>query len=294
MLRNILLTLLSISSVICWGGTPIVIGVAEEKRNYDRTPVIRALFKRQDDTWISLNNESDFEKSGLVEKMSWSLVFDGRNIGSISSIDTTVGSSLSSFTRDKYLAIENEGKFPKLGNKEKRFWNWSGLPENRPIAVNSHPYYKDKEAWKRIRDTEDLRVLRGKVFSTLKPLVGKAFHCNGAPNWKRSAIEFKVDNSEIYKAYRNKFGSYIVSSGLALKHRSECDGILDKSKLPIWFYIDQEIKLIGYELDLVEAADFDNDGQVEFLFQHSGYNEDGYTLFESKFTSRFDYYWKYH
>ena len=293
MLRNILLIILLNFSLACWGDTPLIVGVAEEKRVYDRTPVVRALFKKHGDSWLPINNRSVFQEAGLEKNINWNLVFDGKNAGSIVSIDP-IESNISSFVRDKYLSIENEEHFPKLGNKEKRFWNWGGLPENRPIAVNTYPYYEDKEQWKRIRGPKDLLDLRKKVFSTLHPLVGDAFHCNGAPKWDWDEIEFKLEASEVFKAYGNKSGSYIVSAGLALKHRSECDGVLDKSKYPIWFYINREVKLIGYELDLVEAADFDNDGRVEFIFQHSGYNEDGYTLFESEFESRFDYYWKYH
>ena len=56
------------------------------------------------------------------------------------------------FARDNYLTVLNAEAIPKLGNKEKRFWKWNGLPENRPIAVNTAPYYKDLEKWKRERD----------------------------------------------------------------------------------------------------------------------------------------------
>ncbi len=51
---------------------------------------------------------------------------------------------------------------------------------------------------------------------------------------------------------------------------------------------------LGSQLELVDAGDYDGDGQSEVLFWHSAYNEDGYTLFYDQFRKRLDYWWTYH
>ncbi len=294
MLRILLLLLFLTPTTSVWGDDILVIGVVEEQSSYNRKPVVRPLFKKDENSWSVLNSQKIYSKEKLPKNLKWSLVFDGRNLGEIISSDSNPDTYKGNFSRDNYLGVLSAEAVPKLGNREKRFWKWGGLPENRPIAVNTYPYYSDAEKWKRDRDEASLQSLKKQVFVKLKSLIGNAFHCNGTPNWDWSEIEVEIGNVDVFKVYKNSSNQVIFSAGLAVKHRTDCDGPVDSSSMPIWFYLDRDLKTIGYELDLLEAADFDNDGDVEFLFSHSGYNEDGYTLYESGFSQRYDYYWGYH
>jgi len=294
MLRILVIFLILIPAAFVWSDDTLVIGVVEEQSSYNRKPVVRALFKKDDKSWTVLNSKEAYSKANLPNTLKWSLVFDGRNLGDIISSDLNRGAYKANFSRDNYLTVLETESVPKLGNREKRFWKWGGLPENRPIAINTLSYYSDTERWKRNRENSFHLNLKEQVFAKLKSLIGNAFHCNGAPNWDWSEIEVTIDDVDVFKAYKNNSNQVIFSAGLAVKHRTDCDGPIDSSSLPIWFYLDRDLKIIGYELDLLEIADFDNDGSVEFLFSHSGYNEDGYTLYESDFSQRYDYYWGYH
>ncbi len=294
MLRSLLITLLLCTAGFVWGDSRLVIGVVEEQSSYNRKPIVRPLFMREGESWAVLNTKQSYLNSEVPKTLKWSLVFDGRHLGEIITSDSSKAGNNWTFPRDMYLKVLNENAVPKLGNREKRFWKWGGLPENRPIAINTHSYYKDLEKWKRVREASFHQKLKEQVFAKLKPLIGDAYHCNGPPNWDWSKIEVELDDTEVFKVYKNRTNQTILSAGLAVKHRTDCDGPIDSSSMPIWFYLDSKLKVIGYELDLLEAADFDNDGRVEFLFSHSGYNEDGYTLYESGFSQRYDYYWGYH
>ena len=61
-----------------------------------------------------------------------------------------------------------------------------------------------------------------------------------------------------------------------------------------WFYgFNDEINFLGSRLHLsIDIGDFDKDGQTEWIFQYSGYNNDGYTLFYNFFKKpRFEFNW---
>jgi hypothetical protein len=51
---------------------------------------------------------------------------------------------------------------------------------------------------------------------------------------------------------------------------------------------------LGSELSLVDAGDYDADGESELLFWYSGYNQDGYTLLFDGLRKQVSYRWKYH
>jgi hypothetical protein len=276
-------------------GNPLILAVAEEPDPHESNDVaiIRILFQKQDDTWFALNNKESQNKLNL-DKIDWTIAFDGKNLGSITSVDNIKLKYPDCdwcFPRDKIFRVANPNNFPKLGNKEGRFDNWSYLPKNRPIVLVNLPNFQDNESWKQFTPQKKLIV---KLFPKLKEIIKSAYHCNGAPNWDATPINLTQSDIDLFRSYKNKNGALIVSAGLSVKHTKSCDGPLSPEDKPIWFYIDDKIKLIGMELDLLDAGDYDNDGEIEFVFEHSGYNRDGYTLFESKFSKRIDYHWGYH
>ena len=41
--------------------------------------------------------------------------------------------------------------------------------------------------------------------------------------------------------------------------------------------------------DLLDAGDYDSDGEVEFIFSYRNYIRNGYTLFDKGFKERYNY-----
>jgi len=73
------------------------------------------------------------------------------------------------------------------------------------------------------------------------------------------------------------------------------DGPLDPSLAPAWYLIDGEsIDYLGSEMTLLDAGDYDGDGESELLFWHSGYNSDGYVLIYRDFHEKAEFLWNYH
>lgn len=273
----------------------ITLGIAEESLSEQSPFHARILFKQTTSGWMALNSKNIYQNANMDTEQLWTIVFDGKNLGQMTTIDTDerYPDCVSCFPRDKVSTLKDINEFPRIINKGKRFQNWSFLPENRPVVLNSHPFYKDPDVWKRQRHSNDLlSVIYPKMYKILN---GSTFHCNHESKVDSSEFPLSLDDIDVLKVYSNINNDIIVSAALAEKHLENCDGPPSEITSPIWFYIKKSnVTLIGYELDLVEAGDFDNDGEVEFIFSHSGYNRDGYSLFESDFTSRYDYFWKYH
>lgn len=268
----------------------LLIGVAEqsEYENLHGKAIVRALFVKSEGSWVALDSQDRFKS--VPSEITWNVAFDGRNFGILETIDSFNEKYSGTFKRNKILKIKNSTEFPLLGNKESRFGGWRKTPENRPLVVVSQPNYKDIEKWKRYKPAKEIEML----YPLVKEKIPQAYHCNGAPKWDAVKIAITMDDISIFRSYKNNKDEKLISIGLSNRHTKNCDGPLDKTSKPMWFYIADGIKFVGFELDLVDAGDYDADGEVEFMFWHGGYNNDGYTLYESNFEERFDYYWDYH
>jgi len=293
MIQRILITALILIFPFLARAEYILLGVVEETNQAPDSIAARVLFSKMNNKWQILNTEQSQDKLD-ISKVTWTLAFDGKSLGKITTINNyelKYPDCTWCFHRDKYFRVEDKSKFPKLGNKEKRFSDWSYQPSTRPIVIVNKPFYKDHEKWKRYRPNLDvLKVL----FPILKEKIGQAYHCEGPPKWDAKEIDLKINDVKFFRSYRNNKGQMLVSAGIIEEHIKNCDGPTDKTQEPMWFFISSDTKFVGFELDLLDAADYDNDGDIEFIFSHSGYNRDGYTLYESDFNERYDYYWSYH
>jgi len=273
----------------------LLLGVAEQSRyeNLHGKAIVRAMFSKSQGQWDILDSQDKFKNHVSLEQ-EWHLAFDGRYLGSLVTVDNLNSFNEAygwTFTRDKLLKIKNISDFPLLDNKESRFVGWNGSPGYRPVVVVSHKNYKDIEKWKRFKPTKEKETL----YPYVKENIPQAYHCNGKPKWDAKMIEIMKDDISLYRSYKNNKGEKLISIGIGQIHTKDCDGPIDATHKPMWFYIaDNKVKFVGFELDLLDAGDYDADGKVEFFFWHGGYNNDGYTLYESDFEKRYDYYWSYH
>jgi hypothetical protein len=77
---------------------------------------------------------------------------------------------------------------------------------------------------------------------------------------------------------------------------NECEGTASDILGVSWFHISKEnsISFIGRDLTLVDAGDYDGDGESEVIFRQNEYNRNGYILFYNKFLDHVDFTWNYH
>lgn len=283
---------------ICLFGTalaePLLIGVAEESRKaVHGKGVARVLFVREKSDWEIPVDEKSIEKYDVSNRI-WTLAFDGRNLGTIRILDDLANYNSNypqTFRRDKIFRIQNQEKYPQIKDGEGRFYRWAHNPKIRPIVIVSKPNCKDFEKWKRFKPD---RSLLGTLLPHMKKTVPTPLHCTGL-----GVIEYEMREEDLkfdisYISYKNNKDEFIVSVKIHEKHTGKCNKFINKYETPIWFFISKSIRFIGYQMTLVDAGDYDSDNEIEFIFWHSGYNEDGYTLFDNNFKTRLDYFWIYH
>ena len=273
----------------------VVIGITEEREGrYVGEKVAlkaRALFMQRNDDWVVLDflGDSEFTRDN---KMKWTVAFDGKNLGSITTLGASDREKHDSFNpRDNYLEIQHPEKVPTVRNKYKRFARWSHTPEKRPLVLVSKPYFRDAERWKSY-NPEDSVI--GEVFKDLKSIKKTAHNCGNPPEYKYSEVTYSLKDLKIYRAYRNLKGERLVAVGMKEQYFQYCEVHESFDEQPHWFYLGKEINHLGKNMDIIDAGDYDNDGEVEFMFSYGAYNRDGYILFESHFSGKHAYVWSYH
>ena len=271
-----------------------LLGVAEDpnawgpESNTTIDPRVRILFQKDNNRWVSLDTKSKQTNLG-IERVTWTIAFDGKSLGNLVTVDDMkirFPDCSWCFPRDKFFRIEDLSQYPKLGNKEKRFWDWAKLPRNRPVVLVNAPNFRDKEQWKRFKPE---RSTLEQIFPILTEIVQKnGFYCKGMKT------NIDMDDLALFRSYRNIQGKMLVSVGPSEKCLKKSYAPDDFGSGLLWFYFGEEVKPLGDSLDLVDVGDYDSDGEVEFLFHYSGYNLDGYSLYENDFEDRFDFRWNYH
>jgi hypothetical protein len=267
----------------------LFIGVLEQPMcKEDNIRFVRVLFEKQQDGWNSCANPQ-FIKSSFPSQ--WTVSFDGRNLGNIVTSDPGWNNNNSStYSRDRLLNLV--GDSPVVRNNDTHFHGWCAYPLFRPLIVINRPNVTDPSCWKKSYPAQDIR---NSVFPEFKKHVGKQFICPVDPE-KRSEFHFSEKHLVQLTCYSNIIGFRLVAVSLD-PSLNQCDGPPDPAWFPNWFLVpvdSQHSNFIGDGLWLIDAGDYDADGNSEVIFWYSGYNLDGYVMFTSNFKNRVEYLWSYH
>ncbi len=253
----------------------------------DFEPRIRVTFIHHNGSWKSMGQKR-FAYMTIPEKVEWTLIFDGKKVGKIASKALDWKQWVSD--RLAHEITSDAKELPSYNNKDGEFAGWSGAHKYRPIVLASEPNYKDPDAWKRTSPDEDALL----PFKTkFKEEVTGVVKCSedGVEVLDRN-YQFTDSEIKFLKGYKSKDGSLLV--GLRLE-KGYCDGPLQDERLEHWFYGNEgKVDLIGHSIHPVDASDYDADGKSEWVFLYSGYNEDGYWLYEGPETEPVKATWGYH
>ena len=255
------------------------------KPGVSRHRVIRPAFEKTPSGW------SPVDLSTIPAKISWTIAFDGRKLGQLESQSELNGG----LTRFQTI-LTSEAVVPSIGSPSAEFAGILGVSPTtkvrRPLVAVSKPYVQDPDHWKRTKLTENVASLVRKAFRREYPHV---YRCKGEEvaekNWKfpDSALDLPV-------AYASNKRSFLVEASL---NAGEC-GFVDSPDDPLsepWFFVAPEgaVRRIGSFMSLLDAGDYDNDGQSELVFFLSqGENTDGFVLFDANFKDPITLIWNYH
>ncbi len=269
---------------------PVLVGVLEEPQcQPELGRIVRVLFAKVNGAWRPLDSADAL--ATLQPPSNWTVAFDGRSLGSVKTVDSGLGRAAGrASSRDRVLLLAPPQSAPAVANRAKVFGGWCEEPATRPLVVVSRPHFSDPARWRPFRLGQ---AYQERLFGDFKAAVAGVSIC---PAGTDGPVPFRFTSADLVsiRGYRDRTGRTLVALGFD-PERHGCDGPPAPEWTPQWFLVvGEKVRHLGAELSLVDAGDYDADGESEVLFWHSGYNRDGYSLFSENFTKRADYWWSYH
>jgi len=277
----------------------VILGVLEEhpgmhtgEPNFWR---VRAVFEKEGSEWKAFPNPCTdvpclraLPKSYPTE-VNWIIAFDGRNLGQITA---RTPPEFRGYDSVGCQEITSSGPIPTVGNRSIENSGFLFSPAYRPLVGVSKPYFKDPQHWKPSQlSTEPVSNIR-EQFRRKFP---KVTNCrnpyeNALKPWPYQDKDIKIGKA--YSSNEDRSVAELHLSGWA------CDGPQEDGSpfLTQWYTISPtgEVRLLGSEMWLLDAGDYDGDGRSEVLFRIDGYNKGGYRLFYRDFSKSAEFLFNYH
>ena len=276
---------------------PVVLGVLEDTSgHYDGDPhyrSVRVVFRKEGGDWRAFPHDCRDQKclssvtAQFPSAMNWTLAFDGRSIGQVRTTKPERFDFYGDVGQQKITGTES---IPTIGKASQDFSGFQNGPVYRPLIAISKPHFSDPEQWKPAQLTPEVISLLRKQFRQKFPKVTNCANPeeNVAKQW------LYPDNAvKVIKAYSSKERWSVARLQL---EEDRCDGPADDPFVDQWFSISptEEVKFLDKAMWLVDAGDYDNDGQSELVFSIDDYNRGGYKLFYDHFKKEAVFEFGYH
>jgi hypothetical protein len=273
---------------------PIYVGILEPQ--VSDTPITdqhnrfhaRVAFQFLDGRWSPMPHDaSNVESLASLPKLypaklAWTVALDGKKLGTVDSVRPP------SYTRYADVGIQEltpGSNPPAVPRGRAAFQTWMGTSNFRPLVIVSRPNYRDPDHWKPIRP---LPPLGKQARTAFRKAIALDLSCEDKP-----ARSYPDEYIQLRKAYRSDRGDVLLALR-ANPVKNPC-GVTDGAWDSVWFLIrNDEFHLIGTELTLVDAGDYNGDGTSEIIFHLSAYNHDGYVLLDLRDLSKLEFDWSYH
>lgn len=254
--------------------------------------IVRPLFYNKHGVWHSLQ-EVIGDTSIYPSEQFWHIAFDGKHIGELHSKKEPLRNPNHPWTwsRDAYHSTV-EKNLPVIGQPTEAFMGWDGDAAPRPLVVVSENNCLDPQRWRPFEpDTAELPKLV-RFYNSYLALLDEF-----AP----------VDYTDL--EFAHSYTSVKNDQLLQVRLKTTED---NWSGYPIWIYQSHNGYYVNlsYNIDLpfiddfsdddystnvlVDAGDYDNNGQSELLFWSSRYDGDGYILFSNNCAEMSVFLWRYH
>src|ERR1700683_4070980 len=260
----------------------IILGVLEDTPgHYYGDPhyrSVRVVFRKEGGEWRAFPHDCRDQKclSSVTAQFpsvtNWKITFDGRNIGQVRTTNPERFDFYGDVGQQKITGTE---PIPTIGKPSQDFAGFLNGPVYRPLVANSKPYFSDPEQWNPAHmSSEVVELLREQFRQKFPKVSNRANPEDGVEKpWP-----YKDENVKVTTVY-----SSITNWSVARLQLGEyrCDGPADDPFVDQWFSISptREVKFLGKAMWLVDAGDYDSDGQSELVFSIDDYNRGGYKLF---------------
>ncbi len=256
---------------------------------------VRAVFEKKGSDWQAFPHtchDSPCLKAlpmRYPKEVAWTIAFDGRNLGQVTA---RTPSEFRFYASVGCQEITSSRSVPTVGKRSTEYSGFLFSPVYRPLVAVSDSYFRDPAMWKPAPlSTEIVSALRQQFRRKFpRPLNCRNPNENILKAWPYHDKDIKIGKTHSSK--ENWSLAELRLTGWA------CDGPQEDGSPFIghWYVIGPtgEIKLLGSEMWLVDAGDYDGDGESEVLFAIDGYNLGGYRLFYRNFTKSTEFEFTYH
>jgi hypothetical protein len=283
--------------------TPLYVGVLEniQARTGEDTltnsgPHVRIAFYKRGHDWVAMDSHfttQDSLKSApsfYPSTVAWTVVFDGKKRGQI---ESAAPKSLDWYSDVGIEEIKTPLKsVPVVATGAGDFSYQPGKAKSRPLVLVSAENYRDPDGWKL---TQLSPAEKAAALLRFRVKVKTSRHCS-APEEGQKDVPYADSAVKTLKAYRSNNGTLLV--GLRLDDPNANCGLFDDPDFyDYWFVANrgQNPRLLGSEMQPMEAADLDNSGKSQWVFHtSSGENHDGYVIYWDDFSKKASFGWTYH
>lgn len=256
---------------------------------------VRVVFQKVGDEWNPFPNDCrtldclTTVTANYPAKATWTIAFDGKNIGQVQTRDPKTFSFYSSIGLED---VVSGNSVPTVGKRSLEYSGFLSTPVYRPLVAVSQPNFHDPQEWKpAVLPTEIATGLR-QEFRKRFPNVSNCRNPdeNSLRPWPYTDADIRF--AKVYRSNDNE----ILSSVLLDSWR--CDGPSDDgSAFDLqWYLVDPDgtTRFIGSGMRLLDAGDYDRDGRSELIFIIDGYDLGGYELFYDEFAKHAVFKFSYH
>jgi hypothetical protein len=278
-------------------GQEAVLGVLEDSHGwYAGEPnfrTVRVVFRKVGLDWKPFPSDCPDQQclktvaANYPHEMKWTITFDGNNLGQITSYTP---SEFKWYAAVGQQQIGGTDHVPTVGKQSSEFGGYPEAAVYRPLVANSQPFFRDPESWKPAHPSGDLVALLRKQFRKKFP---EAMNCENPYENVAKPWSYRDEDVKILKSYSSRRGWSIAQVRL---EDYRCDGPADDPFSDQWFAIspELEVKYLDDGMWLVDAGDYDNDGESELVFSIDRDNRGGYELFYDDFKKHATFEFGYH
>jgi hypothetical protein len=182
--------------------------------------------------------------------------------------------------------IVGTAAIPTVGKTSVTYAGWSGEAVYRPLLASSRSYFSDPEGWKPSQAPDVVATGVRREFRKKYPKL------NDCEVWDKPKPYADADIRQV-KSYASNRGWRLVEVAVnGCEPGDERGDPLEKE----WFVATPtgDVKYLDSNMWLVDAGDFDNDGNSEVVFSIDDYNRGGYKLFYADFKKSAVFEFSYH
>lgn len=293
----LVILVITAASVTCVAQN-IVLGVLEDNRgHYGGDPnhrSVRVVFEKKGNEWLAFPNDCENQAclktltSHYPENMTWTITFDGKNVGHVAS---RTPSDFQWYSDIGQQDIISNTPLPVIGTRSREFGGYGDDLVYRPLIANSQPFFADPDRWKPSTASPDLISALRQAFRKRFP---KLCRLSTADQTKLEPFAYRNEEVSLPKAYSSSSGWTVACLHLEAVNCSDVEAGFDIDDP--WFVIDvkHSVTYLDSGIWLVDAGDYDNDGKSELVFSINRENEGGYEIYYDSFRKRAIFKFSYH